>query len=409
MGAFDWLGDTINDVVQTGLHGEGWQQRGELNAQKLSNEKMVETQKAKLAPVIARYAPIIERAKAAHAMDALQGQINPAEFGSVEGYTSPDPNVERQQKLQDAIALAKAKADSAGENYGKRYQTPVTPGLVSTFGGGVDPNAKSVDVRTLSPIGAAKRGEASNTLGNARLEQTKRANDIRERMSNRGMVSAEDLPFISQYMVDKGVVPPTSSRNPSAPAIIHEMNKITQGDPSQVVTNAATLRANSTNLSNLTKMQGNLRAFERNTKGNLDAFVELAKKIPDTGIPILNTPVRSIAGALGNENVAAFNAQRDIAVTEISRVVNSSNLLGQLNVETKREAQAYLPANATLGQTLRLAALISRDLGRRASSLDQGVKEATDSIRRGQVGPPARPAGVPATATWNPLTEEWEE
>jgi hypothetical protein len=127
-----------------------------------------------------------------------------------------------------------------------------------------------------------------------------------------------------------------------------------------------------------------IAAYEKMVKKNMDVFLELAPKIPDTGVPWLNVPIRQVnEKLLGDEYQAAFKAARLIDLNELARATMNPNLTGVITEDARREIQALSPEGATLKQMIAVAKILRRDLDNRIVSLDEvleGRKEAMNNI-----------------------------
>ena len=161
-----------------------------------------------------------------------------------------------------------------------------------------------------------------------------------------------------------------------------------------VAANKAGYKADSTSLTNLQKQRDAIGAFENTAQKNIDNFLAVAKKVPDTGIPLLNTPVRWIAGAGGSADMAKYNAARQVAVSEIAKIVQNPNLNGQLSDSARKEIEVFNPSNATLGQTIAVMNLLKQDMQNRKTSLDDQLKTTKGRIGGAQTAPAADPLGI---------------
>lgn len=166
-------------------------------------------------------------------------------------------------------------------------------------------------------------------------------------------------------------------------------NRAAQLDPNAALArNSATFKADSANLTNLQKTEGTLSAFEATAGKNLDQFLELAKNIPDTGVPWLNMPVRMLtANLVGSQNMAAINAARDVALREIARVTNDPKLSGALTDSARAEVLGLSPQNATLPQIRAVAKVLKQDM----ANVHSGLREQIDSVKSGIAQNPSAP------------------
>lgn len=170
-----------------------------------------------------------------------------------------------------------------------------------------------------------------------------------------------------------------------------------------VAGNKADYKADSTSLGKLQQQRDAIGAFENTAKKNIDLFLDAAKKIPDTGIPLLNTPARWIAGAGGSADIAKYNAARQVAISEIAKIVQNPNLTGQLSDSARHEIDVFNPSNATLKQTIAVMNLLKQDMANRKTSLDDQLKETRGRI--GATGTNSEPA-KPVTGRIGPYTYE---
>jgi hypothetical protein len=168
-----------------------------------------------------------------------------------------------------------------------------------------------------------------------------------------------------------------------------------------VAANKAGYRADSGSLVSLQKQRDAIGAFEGTAQKNIDNFLAVAQKVPDTGIPLLNTPVRWIAGAGGSADMAKYNAARQVAVSEIAKIVQNPNLSGQLSDSARKEIEVFNPSNATLGQTIAVMNLLKQDMNNRKTSLDEQLKATKDRIGGGTTT-------VQPTMRYNPATGKVE-
>jgi len=161
------------------------------------------------------------------------------------------------------------------------------------------------------------------------------------------------------------------------------------------------------NAESLKKLQGNLdavSAFEKTANKNLDLFTSLAQKAINTGIPLLNAPLRSGAKLLaGSEDQLALDAARQVAVNEIAKVTSSPALTGVLSDNARKEVEAFIPENATFGQALKVAKVLRQDMNNRHESYNEQIADIKSRMG-GKAGggsattnTPARPAGATHT------------
>ncbi len=192
-----------------------------------------------------------------------------------------------------------------------------------------------------------------------------------------------------KYLVS-GSLPPGMGMGPQRTAI---MNRAAVIDPKAALAlNQATFKADQANLTKLQTTEGTLSAFENTAGKNLNQFLATAAKIPDTGVPWLNQPLRSVnAKLLGSADQAAFNAARDVALREIARVTNDPKLSGALTDSARAEVAGLSPSNATFAQIKRVAEILKQDM----ANVHSGITEQIAIVKAGIGQNPAGPSQSP--------------
>lgn len=146
--------------------------------------------------------------------------------------------------------------------------------------------------------------------------------------------------------------------------------------------NKAIYDAQRSALTQLTRNQQAVGQFERTALKNIDLFNEQATKVVDSGSPWLNTPLRAVArGGLGSADLAAYDTARNVAVTEIARVVNNPNLVGVLSDSARQEMEGAIKPNATFNQIVAAVKVLKQDMTNRKQSIDEQIKELTGQLK----------------------------
>lgn len=207
--------------------------------------------------------------------------------------------------------------------------------------------------------------------------------------------SGDALSMAAKRYLATGELPSMGMGSAGAAARVAIMNEAAKLDPQASLSlNKATYKADSANLQNLQKTEGTLSAFETTAGKNLDQFLSLANKIPDTGVPWLNTPVRMLNKAIvGSANMAAIDAARDVALREIARVTNDPKMSGALTDSARQEISALSPKNATLPQIKAVVKVLQQDMANVHSGLTQQIASVKDGLSQHPGAPPPSPSG----------------
>lgn len=303
------------------------------------------------------------------------------------GIASPKPVTEAETKHNAYIAslnLAPGQtptsAQVAAEPSWQASQAPATkeqkpvlldgkPALVSVdskTGKSFDAAGNDVSARIKPIPTAAQVSITAGQLTDAALEQQTDA-------------------YLATGKLPQGYGPAATMRNTAI------MNNAAKRDPGAALArNTAVFKADSANLTNLQKTEGTLSAFESTAGKNLDNFIEKASKIPDTGVPWLNTPVRLLSDKmLGSPDMVAAKAAGDVALREIARVTNDPKLSGALTDSARGEVQGLMNSqNATLPQILAVAKVLKQDM----ANVHAGITQQIDTVKNGIGSNPAAPA-----------------
>lgn len=217
--------------------------------------------------------------------------------------------------------------------------------------------------------------------------------------------SGDALDMAAKKYLATGELPSMGMGQAGAAARVAVMNAAAKIDPTaSLAANKAAYKADAANLTKLQTTEGTLSAFEKTAGKNLDQFLSLADKIPDTGVPWLNQPIRSVNDkALGSADQAAFNAARDVALREIARVTNDPKLSGALTDSARAEVAGLSGKDATFAQIKAVAKVLKQDM----ANVHSGINEQINAVKTGLQGNPSLPAVTP-TMRYNPATGKVE-
>lgn len=195
------------------------------------------------------------------------------------------------------------------------------------------------------------------------------------------LLRPETQQALGQQFAQTGQLP-TGLRSPAMSAQI--MNNAAAQNPGglNLAGNKAQYGADAGSLKSLQKQFDAVNAFENTAGKNLDVFLNEAKKITDTGLPVLNLPARMVAGKLGSEEQAAYNAARTTALTEIAKVLSSANAgSGVLSDSARHEVEGLIGGDATLAQTIRAANVLKQDMANRHDAYANQISDVQQRMK----------------------------
>lgn len=209
-------------------------------------------------------------------------------------------------------------------------------------------------------------------------------------MAAGGKISDPAVDQAAERYFQTGQLPPSGGRGPAAMAQNKAiMNRAAELHPGESITEAsANYKANADSLKKLQTNFDQVTAFENTAGKNLDVFLTTAKKVVDSGSPLANKPIRAISDSMaGSENQAAFNAARTTALTEIAKVLNSSNASGVLSDSARHEVEGLIGPDATLKQIYAAANILKKDMANRHDSYQEQINDIKGRMKTTKSSP----------------------
>lgn len=193
-----------------------------------------------------------------------------------------------------------------------------------------------------------------------------------------------------RYSTD-GTLPSGFARSPGTLSAI--INRSAELHPQQnLAANKATYQSDTKALGQVQKQFDVMNAFEGTALKNLDLYAQTAAKIPDLGARFANVPLRMITGGMiGTDNMAALNAARQTAASEVAKVLSSATGSGVLSDTQKKEAQDVIDGNLPMSATLAVVNTLKQDMANRHQSYQSDIDAIKGRLNKTQ----------PATQTGN--------
>lgn len=298
-------------------------------------------------------------------------QQNPAGLkGVVDGLIAASP---KQRELANNERSTQTAADRlAAEKPGIVARGEVDQQVAAGTVGGVTPAQKLVN----------DRAAEQTRIERARLEfEKQKANDAKADVTQ---LTPEGLDAAAMMFAKTGQLPPLGNGDRETRKKI--INRAAVMVPGLDVASAkADFTANQESLKGLQKQTDALKAFESTALKNLDQFLELAKKVPDTGSPALNVPIRKANEKMfGSADLAAYNTARRTVIPEFAKILSNPGLSGQLSDTARKEIEDVVSGNATLKQTIAAANQLKIDAANRRQSNDDQIAAIQSRIKLAQ-------------------------
>lgn len=225
---------------------------------------------------------------------------------------------------------------------------------------------------------------------------------VNEQINPGGQLTPSDIDQVARNYINGIPIPPLGRGKYAIrdyEAVVHRVAQLQVEEGDNIIGRRGNIAADNAALKQLQTRASALNTFEGTAGANLDMMVDWAKKLTDTHSPLLNKKLRDIdVNVLGSEDVAAFNATNQVATTEVARVLNNPNMQGALSDSGREEVRSLIPREATLGQVLKTAEVLRKDMANRKLYFDKEI--ATLQNRLAGYGRPggAAPSGGAAPA-----------
>lgn len=206
-------------------------------------------------------------------------------------------------------------------------------------------------------------------------------------------LSADAKALAAHQYLTTGVMPSVGLGAKLRAEIMNEAGRLA-GDM-DVASNQAAFAANKASLTNLQKNTDAIKTFEQTAQKNLDLFINTAKKVVDTGSPWVNTPLRLIdEKLLGDEDLAALRAARQVASNEIARVTTGNmSGTGIVTDRSRSEYDAALSGDATMAQIYATAGILRQDM---ANRIESNEDQTADVKKRLNLWSKPKNSGMPS-------------
>lgn len=144
--------------------------------------------------------------------------------------------------------------------------------------------------------------------------------------------------------------------------------------PQSLATTSGRNKALQSSLTNIQKQTDVMHKSEMGFQNNLDQALALSDKLDRTGSPVLNKWLLGGKAALGDPDVAAFDAAINAASVDYARIMSGQTGAGGTPISTAEEAKALLRKELSNNSLHAVADVLYRDI--------QGQQQAVESQRK---------------------------
>lgn len=280
----------------------------------------------------------------------------------------------KQANIAKAEALAaESKGRTGNPKLGKQYHSPSVPGIFYQGDKGtfkIDENGERQPVNGLPvdavPVGAA--GSAKNAQANSLIEEIKAKPEVLDQLA-------------SEYNVT-GKMPSAGQNSPLRPMILMRAAELTIAENKDAAGGRAMYKAESANVSNLTKQYGVIKAGEETVLNNMKLMKEVIGKVDATGVPALERWVRAGRRAIeGDPDVTKLDALIQSTQADIGKVLSASTGAAGVPVEALKKAQKYMGENLTAEQFAALEDIVPKEMTARTDAMEKQIERGMRKIK----------------------------
>ena len=227
------------------------------------------------------------------------------------------------------------------------------------------------------------------------------------RMSPNGLFQA------AQNYIATGQFPPTGrGSDPTAvaqrAAIVSKVGAIASAAGVDEPTLRAFYKSNAASLTQQQKSYDAVQSFMATADRNSELLDQTLAKIPDTGVPAFNGPIRDLAKTFGGSaDVSQFATYLRSVQNEYGKIIAQPNLSGQLTDSARKEAEQLIDPKATVKQIMASLQALRNEGSNRLLSTGEQIQRIMQRMQGG-AQPPTQPAGLVPTMRYNPATGKVE-
>ncbi len=163
----------------------------------------------------------------------------------------------------------------------------------------------------------------------------------------------------------------------------------------------ATYKAESSNVANLTKQYGVIKAGEQTVLNNLELMKPLINKVDETGVPAVERWIRAGKRAVqGDADVTALNVLIVSTQADIGKVLSASTGAAGVPVAALQEAKKYMDGNLTKSQFDSLYDIVPKEMTARTAAIEGQISGSINKINRLTGRPESTKSSASTSRAW---------
>jgi hypothetical protein len=141
--------------------------------------------------------------------------------------------------------------------------------------------------------------------------------------------------------------------------------------PQELTTTSGRNKALQSSLTNLQKQSDVMQKSEQGFQNNLDQALQLSEKLTRSGSPVINKWLLGGRAAIGDPDVAAFDAAINAASVDYARIMSGQTGAGGTPISTAEEAKQLLRKELSNQSLQAVADVLHRDIMGQQQAVDQ--------------------------------------
>jgi hypothetical protein len=208
--------------------------------------------------------------------------------------------------------------------------------------------------------------------------------DSKVRMTPNGLYQA------ATNYIATGQYPPTGRGNDESAQLVRtainsKVGAIAASAGMDVPALRAFYKSNAASLAQQQKSYDSVQGFMATADRNADLLDQTLAKIPDSGVPVFNGPLRDLAKKFGGSpEVSQFSTYLKSVQNEYARIISQPNLAGQLTDSARKEAEQLIDPNATVQQIMASLQALRNEGSNRLTSIGEQIQRIQSRIGGGQ-------------------------
>ncbi len=208
-------------------------------------------------------------------------------------------------------------------------------------------------------------------------------------LASGGDMTEDALSTMAEYVrvSGPGVLGRFGLKGPQRVAVLERVASLNRGEDvtaREGAVEVGNIKAQQKSIEKMVSQLDNITAFEKTAENIGNKLVEIAKKVDDTGVPVIERWTRAGKRAItGDTDVIEFNTRMQTFRTEMARIITQPNLTGVLSDTARKEIEEILPNASSAEQVERGVEVLINEAQARRKYLVEQIEKGKASVKQG--------------------------